>query len=83
MSAYFIISEDSGFGRPSQAFCDGIRQQYGLTMPVLINDQGQLDAAGLRARHTHFVLEQGGGIVFRDQFNDSRFIAEIEQLLGQ
>ena len=52
-------------------------------MPVLINDLGQLSSVGLSSRHVHLLIEQGGEIVFRDQFNDQRFEAEIQTLLGQ
>ncbi len=67
---------------PSTDYCQATQSQYGLTMPVLIDDRNQLQGQGLASRHVHFVIKPQGEIVFRDAFNDSRFEPQIQTLLG-
>ena len=83
-AAYFIIWQDNAGLQPTPEFCDGVRQQYGLTMPVLIWANDQLAAeVGLNERHVDLVMERGSKIVFRSQFNDNSFKPVIEALLSQ
>lgn len=61
-----------------------MRQQYGLTMPVLIWANDQIAAEiGMNERHVDLVMESGSKIVYRSQFNDSGFKTAIEALLAQ
>ncbi len=42
---YFVIKENPNGGTPSAAYCQGIRDQYGLTMPVLLDPDNLLGQA--------------------------------------
>lgn len=83
LEAFFIIMADASSRNPTRQFCEQIRQQFGLTMPVLINDRGQLNAAGLARNHLHLVLRPGSEIALSDRYNDQRFEAQIQQLLAE
>ena len=74
--------QDNGGNLPTTDYCEAIKSQYGLTMPVLIDSRDALRGEGLAFRHVHFVIKPQGEIVFRDSFNDSRFEGQIQSLLA-
>ena len=45
LQAWILLSEDANGDSPSLEYCKGIRDQYGLTMPVLIDPDGVLPGA--------------------------------------
>ncbi len=83
-AAVFVIWQNDNFDRASLEFCRQVRQQYGLTMPVLVYaDDGAAAAAGFDQRHVHLVTDADARIVHRDQFNDRSFRPIIDGLLGR
>jgi hypothetical protein len=68
---------------PDAAFCDEVRQQYGLTdMPVLYDDGAYRDL-GLPANHVHLVLSRGDKIESRSQYRNDVFEPVLDELLGR
>jgi len=80
LQAYFLISGDASNSVPLPEYCASIRDQFGLTMPVLYGRQ--LNDAGLNSRHVHLVMEEGMKIIHREVLTDSTFEAAIEQALA-
>jgi len=67
-----IVAENDQRNRPSAAFCSSIRQQYGLTMPVLYDRDGDyVRALGVAPNHFHWVLGRENMIRFKRQYDDT------------
>lgn len=78
----FIIVEDGSYGTPSAAYCDQIKAQYGLTMPVLIDDGTIVATLGLTSKnHWNIVVGEGAEIVFKSKYKDAESKVAIEELL--
>lgn len=84
--AWILISEDASGSKPSLEYCKGIRDQYGLTMPVLIDPDGVLPGAlGYSAPYNewHFLLDEGAALSFKGKYpNQDQLDARIEAGLG-
>lgn len=82
--AVFVIWQDDDFGRASLEFCRQVRQQYGLTMPVVVYaDDRAAASVGFDRRHVHLVTDQDARIVHRSEFQDTRFRPVLDRLLGR
>ena len=84
--AWIVLSEDGSGDTPSLDYCKGIRDQYGLTMPVLIDPDGVLPTAlGYAAplNEWHFLLGEGAEVLFKGKYpNQDQLDARIEEGLG-
>lgn len=67
----FVITENNSGTAPSTAYCQAIRDTYGLTMPVLIDTSGTFPAhIGVGSPNSwHLVLDAGFGIVHRVKYD--------------
>lgn len=83
-AAYFVISEDDGFGEPSAATCAEIRERYDLTMPVLF-DPGRTfeDTLGVASNEVNVVLREGGVIAWKGRYAADRAEPTIEAVLTE
>ncbi len=85
-NAWILLSEDASGDTPSLEYCKGIRDQYGLTMPVLIDPDGVLPAAlGYSAplNEWHFLLGEGAELIFKGKYpNQQQLDLTIEDALG-
>jgi len=83
-AAYFVISEDDGFGEPSAETCAEIRDRYGLTMPVLF-DPGTTfeDTLGVASNEVNVVLREGGVIAWKGRYAADRAEGTIEAVLSE
>ena len=82
--AMIVIVEDASFSLPSESYCQQLRTQYGLTMPVLIDDGTISSALGISpANHWNIVTTTGAEIVFKKQGKsaDGTAKATVESLL--
>lgn len=88
---YFVIVENNfGPGPVTPAYCNQVKAQYGLTMPVLyVDDPGPVQkfygAAGQDGEYNdaNMVLSQGGFIHYKSQYVlQSEVEAVIVDLLG-
>ena len=86
LQAWILLSEDANGDSPSLEYCKGIRDQYGLTMPVLIDPDGVLPGAlGYAAplNEWHFLLGEGDALLFKGKYpNQDQLDARIEEALG-
>lgn len=58
--------QDSSAGLPSQGYCNQVKAQHGLTMPVLIDDGTIMSALGITsANHWNIVFGEGGEIAYK------------------
>ena len=83
LRSFFVLWQDDRGRPPTREQCAAVRDRNGLTMPVLMDRSGQLSSVGLDNRHVHLVMRRGAEIVFRDQFNDSRYRAAIRATLDE
>ena len=80
--AYFIITEDASFRAPTAQYCDEIRRQYGLTMPVLFDGAQVVPRTyQIAENHSHVVLESGARIIYKAHYDDDAFVPIIEDAL--
>lgn len=77
-ASYFVISETQEFSEPDAEYCAGIREQFRLTMPVLIDPGKTLPAA---VDNPYFdidvVLGPGNELLFADQHSDRDDVAAV------
>lgn len=82
---YMVIGDAAGFGSPPTAsYCKQIKQQYGLTFPVLYDPTGKLAAAyGYGAENErNFVFSQGSVIEFIGHYSSQSTVdAKIASIL--
>ena len=82
--ALFIVVQDGSSNMPSSAYCNQVRTQHGLTMPVLMDDGTILSTLGVSgANHWNIVFGEGGEIVYKAKGGntDSQAKAKVEELL--
>lgn len=83
---YFVVKETSSGSDPSPAYCQSIRDQYGLTMPVLMDPDNLLGQAlgyGAPFNHRQLVLSAGPTIILNQKGGSSAAVqAAIENALG-
>lgn len=80
---YFVVTEDANTRPATADFCRHVRDQFGLTMPVLYDETGELGRLGLPTSHFHMVLGEEGRIEFKEQGRDTGFRAAIDRVLGR
>ncbi len=84
--AWFVLSEDANGDTPSVEYCKCIRDQYGLTMPVLMDPDGVLPGTlGYSAplNEWHFLLGEGAEVLFKGKYpNQDQLDLHIEEALG-
>ncbi len=83
---YFVVKEDANGADPTPAYCQGIRDQYGLTMPVLMDPDNLLGQSlgygGPKFNQWNVVLGPGVTIAFKKPGETSSVPGAIENLLG-
>lgn len=82
--ALFLIIQDPSSNVPTSAYCNQVRAQHGLTMPVLIDDGSIMGTLGITgANHWNIVFGEGGEIVYKAKggSTDSQAKAKVIQLL--
>jgi hypothetical protein len=78
----FVIWQDPNFERAPVEYCRQVRDQFGLTMPVVVYTQDDgAEAVGLDRRHVHLVSGRGARITHRAEFEDQSWIEAVEALL--
>jgi len=84
--AWIVIAEDASGDDPSFDYCKGVREQYGLTMPILMDPNHVLpDALGYSAPHNewHFLLGEGVELLFKGKYpSQAQIDLRIEEALG-
>jgi hypothetical protein len=80
---YVVLTETDNFQTATQSFCQDVRAQYQLAMPVLYDETGAFASMMQARRHWHFVIKEGGEIDYRVQNSpgDRGFEAAVEALL--
>ena len=76
--------QDPMFQLPTEAYCQQLRTQYDLTMPVLIDDGTLMSTLDISpANHWNIVTTKGAEIVFKQQgkITDGAAKAKVEELL--
>jgi len=64
--AYFVIADDNQASPPDAAYCAQIREQYGLTMPVLFDADGSfVNALQVPTNDVHIVFGVNNEIVHK------------------
>ena len=66
--SYFVIHLDDSGGTPTAPYCEVIRSQYGLSMPVLFANFGTLERASMNQTHLHYVVDSEMRIQYRGQW---------------
>ncbi len=83
---YFVVKETSGGGPPTQAYSQPLRDQNGLTMPVLLDPDNLLGQAlgyGAPFNHRHVVLGPGVTLSLKQKGGSNASVqAAIENALG-
>jgi peroxiredoxin len=80
----FIISENENFGAPTQEDCRRFRDQYGLTVPVLMDtDDAFQRAFGVPPNAVNIVVDGDGAITHSQRYGSQAAVLEaIEAVLG-
>lgn len=80
----FIISENENFGAPTQDDCRRFRDQYGLTVPVLMDtDDAFQRAFGVPPNAVNIVVDGDGTITHSQRYGTQAAVLEaIEDVLG-
>lgn len=82
---YVVILQDASGSPPTEAYCQGVRNQYGLTMPVLMDPDGLLfPALGLSGgvNDWNVLLSKGATIELKSKYaNQAQIDAKIDALL--
>ncbi|MFT7579618.1 MAG: hypothetical protein ACI9MR_001284 [Myxococcota bacterium] len=82
---FMIITDNNTFGTPNAAFCRAVRDQAGLTMPVLYDPTGQFQAA-IGARFPNdlvVVVREGMELVLNRQRNANSGFEAAEAVLNE
>ena len=82
--AMIIIMEDSSFSLPSESYCKQLRTQYGLTMPVLMDDGTLTSTLGISPKnHWNIVTTEGAEVVYKKKGSNTDSVAKtkLEELL--
>ena len=82
--ALFLIIQDPSGGVPTQGYCNQVKAQHGLTMPVLIDDGTIMSTLGITsANHWNIVFGEGGEIVYKAKggSTDAKAKAKVIELL--
>ena len=81
---YFVITETERRERPDAAFCQRVRDQYGLTMPVLFDRDGLTNSVlGMRENTADLVMRRGGLIVVNGPWAEFTVRTAIEGGYGE
>ena len=81
---YLLINEPAAFGSPPTAtYCKQIRDDYGLTFPVLYDPSGTFTSTfGFAGKNEqNLVLKQGGEIIFKDRYKGDEVKSALEAVL--
>ena len=82
--AWIIVTQTNTFGAPNANHCRSVRSQYGLTMPVLYDPNGDwVRMMGISTNHYNIVLGPENRIEYKNQSDDFTWRPIIQQLLSQ
>ncbi|MFT6399214.1 MAG: peroxiredoxin [Bradymonadia bacterium] len=77
-ATYFVVSETQTFDEPDADYCSGIRDRFGLTMPVLFDpDQAMPAAAGMPHFDIDIVLGADNELLFAKQHASREEVREV------
>ena len=64
---FFYVAETPGGQTPDAAYCKAVREQYGLTMPVLYGPLSALSSMGLSGSPNDWnvLIDNGGTLLYR------------------
>ena len=83
---YFVVKENASGGPPSAAYCQSVRDQYGLTMPVLMDPNNLIgQALGYSSPFNHWNIVLGPGVTLtlkQKGGSNASVQAAIESALG-
>lgn len=81
---FFVVLDNSSYGKPSSGVCAQVRAGYGLTMPVLIDPSGTLqsDLQLGGSNHRNVVLTEGMVIHHKQTYGDNAVIQMLTGLLS-
>lgn len=78
------MTETDNYRAPTAAFCRTVRAQYGLTMPVLYDPNGDyVRTMRIQTQHYHIVLGPEGEILFKRQYDDQGWRPVVEAALSR
>lgn len=81
---YFVITQTERSEQPDAAFCQRVRDQYGLTMPVLYDRDGVTNSVlGMRVNTADLVMRRGGLIVVNGPWAEFTVRTAIEGGYGE
>ncbi len=78
LASYLVITQTPEFGVPNAGYCAGVRDHFGLSMPVLYDPDLALPAAlGTGNNAVHLVLGPGNVIAHKDQYGTLSDVREV------
>ena len=83
LGVYFVVNQNASFGSADEVYCSGIRDEFGLTMPVLYDPTGGFPTAmGMRANDSSVIIDGAFVVVESGQYRTPSSVwADIDELL--
>jgi len=83
VNALMVVTETSGFGTPTTATCQEIRDRYGLTIPMVIDTDDAIQRAlGIDSNAENVVMDGSLRILWNEKYADDEVATELESALG-
>jgi peroxiredoxin len=82
---FVVVTEDAAGKAPTKAYCESIEAKFGLTMPVVYDPTGAVQAGlGLNSPNDwHVVLAPGGKLSVKSKYSQDPAVKAVETLLGE